>query len=121
MKRIVFAILCCTTITIFTACNKELELQNTNTPPTNTAPIARAGADQTITLSKDSVMIDGSSSSDADGKIAFYSWSKISGPSSFHIVTPDSVKTIINQLAQGVYLFELNVKDNGGLSAKDTV
>ncbi len=60
-KRIVIvAIFFCTGGVLFTACKKEKELQNTNTPP-----IAKAGADQTITL-PNIIIIDGSGSSDAD-------------------------------------------------------
>lgn len=101
------------------SCQKELtceECLNSNQPP-----IAHAGADQTITLPKDSVLLDGSASSDPGGSITAYKWTKIAGPVSSNIVSPDSVKTQVRGLMGGVYQFELTVTDNGNLSAKDTV
>ncbi len=87
----------------------------------NRSPIASAGADQTIALPVDSVGLDGSASSDADGKIISYKWAKIAGPASSNIASASASKTTVNKLAAGVYRFELTVTDNGGLSAKDTV
>ena len=87
----------------------------------NKPPVANAGIDQKITLPKDSVVLDGSSSSDPDGKIVSYKWIKVSGPVSYAIINIDSSKTIVKSLVMGVYKFELAVTDNGGLSAKDTV
>jgi len=84
-------------------------------------PVANAGTDQTITLPKDSVLLDGSASTDPDGTITSYKWTKISGPVSSNIINPTSSKTSIKSLVMGVYKFELTVTDNGGLSAKDTV
>lgn len=87
----------------------------------NNPPIARAGLTQTIVLPTDSVFLDGSTSFDPDGSITSYQWLKISGPPDFSILNPDSTKTIVKALEMGVYHFELTVKDNGGLYAKDTV
>lgn len=52
----------------------------------NKPPIAVAGPDQVITLPTDSVLLDGRTSSDPDGTISNYLWTKISGPSSFNII-----------------------------------
>jgi N-acetylneuraminic acid mutarotase len=87
----------------------------------NKPPIANAGADQIITLPKDSVLLDGSLSSDPDGSVKSFHWTKIAGPMSSDIIKPDSSKTLVNALGMGVYKFELTVTDNGGLKAKDTV
>ncbi len=46
----------------------------------NKSPIADAGADRTITLPKDSVLLDGSASTDPDGSITSYKCTKIVGP-----------------------------------------
>jgi len=73
---------------IFHSCQKELSCENceTNLPgSTNKPPIAKAGLDQTIQLPTDSVTLDGSLSSDPDGPISAYLWTKISGPASFTI------------------------------------
>jgi hypothetical protein len=87
----------------------------------NHAPVANAGPDQTITLPTNSVTVDGSASFDLDNNIVTYSWTKISGPSSFNISNANSVQTQINNLAQGTYQFELKVTDAGGLFDDDTM
>ena len=106
------------------ACKKEYSCENCGVNPpgnTNKPPIANAGPDHVITLPTDSVSLDGSASSDPDGSISNYLWSKISGPASFIITNASATKTVVKNLAAGVYQFELKVTDNGGLSAKDTV
>ncbi|HKP31582.1 MAG TPA: hypothetical protein VJT83_02610, partial [Chitinophagaceae bacterium] len=77
--------------------------------PPNVPPVARAGADQTITLPANSVTLNGSASSDADGMINSYAWSKIAGPATYNIANSNSVSTSINNLVQGTYLFRLVV------------
>jgi len=106
-------------IIIFFSCKKEISCESCK--DNNKPPIANAGADQIITLPKDSVMLDGSASIDPDGTITSYKWAKIAGPVSSNINKPDSSKTSVKTLVAGVYKFELTVIDNGGLSAKDTV
>ncbi|MFY1709240.1 PKD domain-containing protein, partial [Tritonibacter scottomollicae] len=49
-----------------------------STPPANAAPTANAGADQSET-SGTAVTLDGSGSSDSDGTIASYAWSRTGG------------------------------------------
>ncbi len=71
-------------------------------------------------LPKDSVMLDGTASTNPDGTITSYKWARIAGPVSSNISKPDASKTIAKTLVIGVYQFELTVTDNGGLSAKDT-
>ena len=61
--------------------------------PGNNNPIAVAGPDQVITLPTDSVSLDGSASSDPDGKISEWRWTKITGPVSFGIVNSSAAKT----------------------------
>src|SRR5262249_10045481 len=76
---------------------------------------------QTIVLPQNSVSLNGSGSKDNDGSITEYSWSKISGPSSASIETPDRDSTNVTGLAQGTYTFELKVTDNQGAIGRDTV
>jgi hypothetical protein len=87
----------------------------------NRPPVANAGADQTINLPANSVTVNGSGSTDPDNNITNYAWSKISGPSSFNIVTASATQTPISNLIGGFYLFELKVTDADGLFSKDTV
>ena len=105
-------------IVFFISCQKKFLCPNCDT---NKPPIANAGADQIITLPKDSVMLDGTTSTDRDGIIINYKWIKISGPISSNILKTDSSTTLVKALVMGVYKFELTVSDNGGLSSKDTV
>jgi len=119
MKRLLLFSSLLLTIGWFISCKKEYScegcLQN------NLPPVAVAGPDQILTLPTDSILFDGSSSKDPDGKITEWLWTKISGPSTFAIVAKSSAKTRVRNLVAGVYQFELRVTDNGGLSAKDTV
>ncbi len=89
-------------------------------PAINVPPVAHAGADQSITLPVNSVNLAGSGS-DADGTITTYHWNKIAGPASFSIVANAAASTMVNNLVQGTYRFELVVTDNNGASAKDTL
>jgi len=108
-----------TGLIFFLSCKKEESCEgciNGNKPPT-----AIAGPDQVITLPTDSVSLDGSSSSDPDGTISNWLWTKISGPASFNIVNAVSAKTFVRNLDTGTYRFELKVTDNGNLSATDSI
>jgi hypothetical protein len=101
-------------------CKKEVSCENCRESK-NIPPLARAGADQRIILPTDSLLLDGSASLDTDGSIVSYRWINLAGPSSPGVVSADSAKTMIKGLGMGVYRFELTVKDNGGLLAKDTM
>jgi hypothetical protein len=100
----------------FFSCQKELRCYDCNQPP-----VANAGADQKITLPKDSILLDGRASVDPDGKIIGWDWTKISGPASSTIVNATGSVTIVKNLKEGIYQFELKVTDDKGLPAKDTV
>jgi hypothetical protein len=104
-----------TSTVVFVSCKKEKLVSTVVITP----PIARAGADQVITTSVAS--LDGSTSSDPENNIAGYTWTKISGPSSFNIANANASQTQVTNLVQGVYQFELKVIDAGGLFSKDTV
>ncbi|MBP9104018.1 MAG: T9SS type A sorting domain-containing protein [Chitinophagaceae bacterium] len=93
---------------------------NAAPPPPNQLPSANAGANQTITLPTNSVTFTGSGT-DPDGTIASYQWTKITGPAQFNIVAPTAAQTVVNNLVQGVYSFELRVTDNQGGIGRDTV
>lgn len=101
------------------SCKKEDSCEGCGA--TNKAPIAKAGVNQSIALPTDSVLLDGSTSTDPDGTIIEWYWSKIAGPPSFIINNPAIARPIVRNLQAGIYHFELLVKDDDGLSAKDTV
>jgi hypothetical protein len=88
----------------------------------NKPPVANAGADVSITLPATTAQLDGSASTDPDGTITNYTWTKISGPAAGVITTSTANKTSITGLTiAGDYVYELSVKDNGGTSATDQV
>ena len=89
-------------------------------PQTNQSPKANAGSNLVITLPTNSVTLTGSGT-DADGTIASYQWSKVSGPSQYSIVSSTKAQTIVNNLVEGIYQFALTVTDNSGAAAKATV
>jgi hypothetical protein len=106
-------------VLLYLSCKKEYSCEGCRDD--NKPPIANAGPDQVITLPTDSVSLDGNASSDPDGAISSYLWTKISGPSLFNIANSNATQTQVINLVQGVYQFELKVTDAGGLFSKDTV
>jgi ribosomal protein L14 len=86
----------------------------------NIAPTANAGSNITVTLPTNSTTLNGSGT-DADGTIATYQWSYVSGPTTYTIATPASASTNLTNLVQGVYVFRLTVTDNSGATATDVV
>jgi Tol biopolymer transport system component len=89
--------------------------------PHNQAPIANAGKDQIIRLPGDSALLDGTLSTDADGMINKWQWTKIAGPALFTIPDNKVAKTIVKNLAPGIYQFQLKVTDDQGAWAVDTM
>ncbi|OQP47369.1 hypothetical protein A4H97_07660 [Niastella yeongjuensis] len=96
-------------------------VKDTVASPGNQPPGANAGLDVTMTLPKNSTLLDGSKSSDSDGRIVSYKWSKVSGPPTFGLSTPSASTTMLNNLIEGTYLFQLQVTDDKGAMATDTV
>jgi hypothetical protein len=87
---------------------------------TSNAPIANAGADKTITLPSSSASFT-ASATDADGTIASYLWTKISGPSATLSNTTSRTLSVSNATTAGTYTFRVTVKDNTGLLDTDDV
>ena len=92
---------------------------NAALPPPNQAPIANAGADTSIYLPTNAVVLSGSGS-DADGSIISYHWNVISGTSYFLTNESSSISSL-SELQQGIYEVALTVTDNNGAIGKDTV
>ena len=117
LKFLAFALLACAFVYI--SCKKEYSCEGC--ADKNKPPIANAGGDTIIVLPVDSVKLDGTLSRDPDGTITNFLWTKIAGPASSNIIKPSDSITKVKSLVAGIYLFELKVTDNGGLSAKDTM
>ncbi len=65
---------------LFVASKKEHSCEECANNSKNKPPISVAGSDLVITLPPDSVSLDGRTSTDPDGSISNYLWTKISGP-----------------------------------------
>lgn len=104
---------------ILYSCKKEYSCEDCL--QTNKPPIANAGLDFSLVLPVTNALLDGNASSDPDGSITSFKWSKISGPAMLKIFSPHTGKTKIEDLTVGVYQFRLTVTDNGGLTANDTI
>src|SRR5678816_4142432 len=86
----------------------------------NQVPTANAGNDINLTLPNNSTTLSGSGS-DVDGTIASYAWSRVSGPTTFNLGSPNAATTTLNNLVQGIYILRLTVTDNKGATATDDV
>ena len=93
-----------------------------NISTTNSAPVADAGIDQTAMVN-DTVMLDGSSSSDADGDALTFSWALTTVPTgSVAVLTdPAAVAPSFDADLAGTYVVQLIVNDGSLDSAADTV
>ncbi len=80
----------------------------------NNAPVAKAGADQTVTEGEP-VTLDGSGSSDSDGTISSYSWKE------GNTLLSDKASFSKSDFIVGKHTITLTVKDNDGASDSDTV
>ncbi|HLP59462.1 MAG TPA: PKD domain-containing protein, partial [Candidatus Deferrimicrobium sp.] len=88
-------------------------------PVANQAPVANAGAGQTV-HSGTSVTLDGSLSTDPDGNIPLtYAWTILQKPSgsAAALATPNQVSTSINIDLPGEYRVRLIVTDSLGLAS----
>jgi hypothetical protein len=86
----------------------------TNPPPlpTNQKPVSRAGNDIVLTLPANSTTLNGTASSDPDGSIIKYEWTRVSGPTQFSIAGINNAGTALTNLVQGTYTFRLAIWDN---------
>ncbi len=87
----------------------------------NIAPVANAGSAIAITLPVSYTVLNATASTDADGSIVSYAWTKTSGPDSYIIVNPKGGITALQGLVQGTYLFTVTVTDDGGATASSQV
>lgn len=91
---------------------------NLDAMSSNLAPVADAGPDQETTAT--TVTLDGINSTDADGSIITYEWTKVSGTGGT-ITNPLSAGTSVSGLSVGTYVFRLTVTDNEGAQNSDDV
>ncbi len=88
----------------------------------NAPPVADAGDDQTA-VEGDTVTLDGSGSHDSDDNITSYRWIQTGG-SPITLSDPTVVQPTFTlpsvEWSGGSFVFQLTVKDNGGLEDSDT-
>ncbi len=93
-------------------------IQAPTTGVVNAPPTANAGPDQTLTDAdgngSESVMLDASASTDADGSIIAYQWR-------LGATVVGSAASLVETLAPGSYTFTLVVTDDQGATDVDTV
>jgi hypothetical protein len=87
---------------------------NNTASPGNQSPVSDPGSNITVQLPKASVPLDGSRSYDPDGSIISYKWTKVSGPTTFTLVTPNAATTELRNMVPGTYVFRLAVTDDKG-------
>ena len=89
---------------------------------TNRLPVAYAGVDQTVDAG-DTVVLDGSGSSDADGDLLTFHWSFVSRPSGSIATLSDplAVRPTFQADQPGTYIVQLIVNDGQGDSTPDAV
>lgn len=85
----------------------------------NSAPTVSAGPDKSLTLPTNEVYLQGSAS-DADGSIASYKWTKVSGGTA-SLGAATSSKLRAYNLVEGAYTFRLTVADDKGATKYDDV
>lgn len=116
-SKIRTALAACTAAILFWSCQDEVtEIINS---ATHAVPVAEAGPAMTVTLPVNTVTLNGSGSS-GNGRITGYLWSMVSGPNTAVIQTPGSATTVISNLVQGTYRFQLMVIDSLGYTGVDT-
>ncbi len=88
--------------------------------PPNTPPAVNAGSDQSFNLPQNSTPLNGSAT-DADGTVAGYEWSQVSGPNTAVFTPADQAVTVASNMVEGVYTFQLTATDDKGASGTDLV
>jgi hypothetical protein len=87
----------------------------------NSYPIAYAGSDTIVYVSSPQASLSSVGSTDPDGVIMSYQWTKVSGPAPGIIQNSSYPVTGITGLVAGEYVFQLQVTDNLGASSFDEV
>jgi hypothetical protein len=105
-------------LTIARGIYKELNVENPN--DTNIPPIVVAADDIYIAEGVTTVNLS-ATAYDPDGEIVSQQWTKIEGSVGESITTPTLINTPVTGLTGNFYTFQIEVTDNNGATALDTV
>lgn len=94
--------------------NSELQQVEISVLPINDPPAVDAGLDQTVRL--DESIVFRASASDFEGPIESYIWKDETDA-----VVSESQGFVVRGLAEGIYTYTVEVTDNAGLGAQDSV
>jgi len=99
-----------------------LDVTVINVTQKNSIPVANAGSDQSVELNKE-VILDASTSVDADGDILEYQWSLVSKPAAVSTLEfeSDIIGPSFTPTVAGEYVFSLIVNDREFSSEPDSV
>ncbi len=100
--------------------NPTFQIGNCGGDVSNAAPTANAGPDRTMTLPSNSIILNGTGSSDSDGTIVGYSWVKLTSLAGT-LANANSATPTVTGMVAGIHTFRLTVTDNAGLTGTDTV
>ncbi len=84
-------------------------------------PIANAGKDIKVIFPQNSVMLDGSASKELASKALTYTWEQVYGPSVVVFSNRQVAQPTIGNLKEGMYKFNLTVKNTDMRSSTDEV
>lgn len=87
----------------------------------NAKPVAVVSDTITVYLPAQNTQVDASQSYDSDGTIQSFYWTKLSGPGTPNLLSPNNAKTIITDLVAGTYKFGVTITDNEGAETVGTV
>ncbi|KAK3763053.1 hypothetical protein RRG08_014841 [Elysia crispata] len=88
-------------------------------PQTNKPPVARTAGHVQVFLPQESLTLDGTNSTDEDGKLS-YAWLQTGGPSSLTLTNEDEeVAIATGSIAAGDYEFQLTVTDSSGQQSSE--
>lgn len=88
--------------------------------PENLPPVVDAGPNQYVPSPANSTELKGVAS-DPDGAIVRYQWTKVLGPVTFTLSSPNEAVTRAEGLEEGWYEFQLQVTDDDGLWSADKI
>ncbi|WP_153796263.1 PKD domain-containing protein [Foetidibacter luteolus] len=98
----------------------SVTVQKAGATPVNAAPIANIQGTTSLVLPSNATVLDGTTSTDADGTIQKYTWSKVSGPATVTVSGSGTSKLSLTGMVEGTYSYKLTVTDDQGATGTST-